>query len=149
MWHQEYSISCVSLSPVCLPPALYLACRMVCIPWISDHGTFCVIPLLLVYSLTHEMRPFVIWPCPAYPIFLHFPIHQKSYSLSLFFIYMENITHLITVSTCNAKSSLTLQVNFFQLWETHAKMVPNNSCPCLCVIPSSLRVEAEAGVSSI
>ena len=72
---------------------------------------------------------------------------EKLFSQSIFHLHGKYHTSHHN-STCNVKSSLTLQVNFFQLWQTHAKMVPNNSCPCLCVIPSSLWVQAEAAADS-
>ena len=143
----EYSISFISLPLMLLPPVLYIATRMACIMYTMDlwplyflSGTHPFSPFLLVYSLTHKVRPFVIWPWPTCPIFLHSSICQQSYSLSLvcfpvfFLIYMEknhtshHNVHFEVKSSLTEKSSLTLRINFFQLWQTHAKMASNNSC---------------------
>ena len=94
------------------------AARMASTPWISDHGTSCVMltrcphPFgILLNSRSETLCDLTLSCLSNLPSLSH--TSEKLFSQPIFLIYMENITHLITMPTCNVNCSLTLQVNFF------------------------------------
>lgn len=94
-------MSFVPLPLIIFPPVVYTTARIAFTPWTLDHGYFLpgthpFSPFPLAYSITHKMKPFMIWPSLTYSV-LSSLLHTSKAIFSSWFVflllnYMENST---------------------------------------------------------